>query len=166
MKRGVKNKKAPGLRRQSRLLDVCRLLNAKKAKYLIIGGMACNLHGLIRATKDIDLLIPQDEKNAERVLDALQGIGFGISRELDAATVSQKPFTIIGDIPRVDLVTVANRVKYEEAQKTALMVKIDHTNLPYVDYKTLKKTKTTDRLQDRADLEVLARIKGRKSGLK
>lgn len=160
MKHGKKNKRTPGLFSESQLLEVCRLLNKEKAKYLIVGGYALNLHGLIRATKDIDLLIPKgDIDNTQKVLKALHGIGFGISRELDACEVADKPFTIIGDIPRVDLITVAGKVKYRDAAPFALKVSIDKVVVPYVDYETLIKTKQTDRLQDQADLERLAQIK-------
>ena len=55
----------------NRVLLVCRLLNRRRARYLITGGVAANLHGSVRATKDIDLLIPKDAANARRLLDAL-----------------------------------------------------------------------------------------------
>lgn len=160
MKRGAKNKKTRGSSDRW-LLDVCRLLNERGAKYIVVGGIACNLHGLMRATKDIDLLIPKDIKNAEAVLEALGKLTFGIARELDAAEVASKPFTIIGDIPRVDLVTVAHKVKYEEAIASARHVKIDGVKIIYAGLDVLLKTKDTDRLQDQADIERLKQIKGK-----
>ena len=39
------------------LLRVCSLLNKHSAKYLIVGGHACILHGLVRTTEDVDLLV-------------------------------------------------------------------------------------------------------------
>ncbi len=159
MKNGKKNKATLGSFNENRLLKVCALLNQEGAKYLVIGGLALNLHGIIRATKDIDLLIPKDIKNTEKILKALEGLTYGISKELDAEQVSKNPFTIIGDNPRVDLLTVAYRVKYEEAEKTALKAHIQKVRIPYVDHNTLVKTKKTGRLQDQADLELLEKIK-------
>jgi hypothetical protein len=115
MKPGEKNKITPGSSSRIKLLEVCRLLNRRRAKYLVIGGWACNLHGLIRGTKDVDLLIPRDVPNTEKILSALGNLAWGVAR---------KPFTIIGDLPRVDL-------------------------------ETLIRTKRTDRLQDKADVERL-----------
>lgn len=161
MKPGEKNKPTLGSSETFQVLGVCRLLNEHDAEYLVVGGIACNLHGLIRATKDIDLLIPKDVRNTEAVLEALKHLTFGMAKELDAEEVTKKPFTIIGDIPRVDLLTVAHRVKFEEAAKTALEVKIDGVRVPYVDFETLLKTKATDRLQDKADSERLRQIKGK-----
>lgn len=155
MKNGEKNKPTPGY---SRLLEVCELLNKEKAHYVIVGGQALNLHGIIRATQDIDLLIPKERENTEKVLAALSEMGFGIAKELDVDEVMGKPWTIIGDTPRVDLLLVANKVKYDEAIKTALKAIIEGVKVTYVDAKTLIKTKETDRLQDLADIEKLKMI--------
>ncbi|HSA59726.1 MAG TPA: hypothetical protein VLJ37_08590 [bacterium] len=146
----------------SRLVEVCRLLNEAGARYLVVGGHACNLHGLIRATKDIDLLIPKDETNTEAVLKALKGLTWGIAGELDAAEVTKKTFTIIGDTPRVDLLTVAHRVKYAHAEPKSLTAKIEGVKIHYVDLETLLETKKTGRLQDEADIERLRQIAGKR----
>ena len=144
---------------ENRLVTVCRLLNKRRAKYIVIGGFACTLHGLIRATKDVDLLIPINEKNTQAVLEALGNLPVGIARELDAKVVSEKPFTIVGDMPRVDLLTVAAKVKYAQAVQTCKHARIEGVRIPYVDLDTLLKTKDTDRLQDKADVERLLRIR-------
>jgi len=36
----------------NRVLRVCRLLNRRRVRYLLAGGVAANLHGSVRATKD------------------------------------------------------------------------------------------------------------------
>ena len=74
--------------------------------------------------------------------------------------MAHKAFTIIGDTPRVDLITTAHRVNYEEASKTALKTTLEGVKIPYVDYPTLITTKSTGRLQDKADIENLKKIRG------
>ncbi|EKD47029.1 MAG: hypothetical protein ACD_66C00251G0003 [uncultured bacterium] len=162
MKNGEKNKPTLGSFSDERVLDVCRLLNDEGAEYLVIGGIAVQLHGVMRLTKDIDLLIPRDEKNAEKVIEALTNIGFGIARELSAEEVVKKPFTIIGDIPRVDLITVANKIKYSEAVETALQAKVDGVKIPYVGLDILIQTKKTNRHQDKSDIEDLEMVSKKK----
>lgn len=158
MKNGAKRKKIRGSF-ENDVVKVCRALDRHRAKYIIIGGIACNLHGLIRATKDIDILIPKDVKNAANVIGALkEALMFGIAGETDIAKVAKGPITVIGDVPRVDLVTTAGRVKYEEAIKNARHVKINGVKINFVDLDTLLKTKNTDRLQDKADIERLKKI--------
>lgn len=159
MKNGEKTKPTPGLPNQIRLLEVCRFLNEQGAKYLVIGGWACNLHGLLRTTKDIDLLIPKDIANTKKVLKALESLTWGMAKELDAETVTKKPFTIIGDMPRVDLLTVAKNIKFEKALESSLKRRIEGVMVAYVNIDTLIQTKNTGRLQDKADVERLIQIK-------
>ncbi len=50
----------PGFSRAPQLEDLtslCRALNREGARYVLIGGFAVILHGLVRTTKDIDLLV-------------------------------------------------------------------------------------------------------------
>jgi hypothetical protein len=61
----------------------------------------------VRATKDIDILVPRDHRNMARVLAALPELPYGVARELDASAIVRKPITIVGDDPRVDILTVA-----------------------------------------------------------
>lgn len=82
-------------------IDVCRLLNRRGAAYIVVGGIAVNLHGHVRATRDLDILVPRDIENTRRILEALADLPYGMARELDAETVDARPITIIGDDPRV-----------------------------------------------------------------
>src|SRR5688500_14848601 len=99
----------------SRLVTVCRLLNAAGVRYVVVGGFALALHGAVRATKDVDILIEPSLENARRALQGLEELTFGVARELDPADVIAKPLTIIGDDPRVDLLTLAWSVRYADA---------------------------------------------------
>jgi predicted nucleotidyltransferase len=144
---------------KSRLATVCGLLNAAGVKYVVVGGFAVALHGVVRATKDIDILIEATRENAERALRALEGLTWGISRELDASEVVTKPITIIGDDPRVDLLTLAWSVRYADAAPKVQKVEIDGVEIPYADLDTLIRTKQTDRFQDKADVENLENVK-------
>jgi hypothetical protein len=144
---------------RSRLIKVCKLLNAAGVKYVVVGAFALAYHGYIRATKDIDILIEPTLENATRALQALEGLTWGISRELDPADVIAKPFTIVGDDPRVDLLTLAWSVRYADAAPRIEKVQIDGVDVPFPDIDTLIRTKQTDRTRDKADAEELERIK-------
>jgi len=144
---------------ESRVAFVCAALNRANAKYLVIGGVACILHGYARATDDVDILIERTEANAARVLKALAGVGYGFAREWPATEVLKKPITLIGDDPRVDIFTVAWTVKYEQAAPNASTVKIGAVQIPLIGLDDLIATKRTGRLQDAADIEALEQIK-------
>jgi hypothetical protein len=152
---------APG---DSRLLTVCRLLNTAEVRYVVIGGFAMALHGAVRATKDVDILIEPTLENAHRALEALGNLRFGIARELDAAEVVRKPLTIVGDDPRVDLLTLAWSVRYADAAPGMRRVSIEGVEVPFADIDTLIRSKQTGRLQDQADVETLVQLKRLEAG--
>jgi hydrogenase/urease accessory protein HupE len=138
---------------------VCAALNRAKAKYLVIGGIACILHGYARATEDIDILIARTEENAGRVLKALAALGYGFAREWSAAEILRRPITVIGDDPRVDVFTVAWSVKFENAEANSGVVSVNGVRIPLIGLDDLIETKRTGRLQDAADIEALEEIR-------
>ena len=139
--------------------QVCEALNRSNAKYLVIGGVACILHGYTRATDDVDILIERTEGNAGRVLAALARVGYGFAREWTAAEILKRPITVIGDDPAVDVFTVAWKLKYEQAAPRAETVDVDGVTVPLISLDDLIATKRTGRLQDAADIEVLEEIR-------
>jgi hypothetical protein len=148
-----------GVTPQAIAAQVCEALNRSQAKYLVIGGIACILHGYVRATTDVDVLIERTFTNAERVLEALATVGYGFAREWAAAEILKRPITVIGDDPAVDVFTVAWKVKYEQAVKRSSIVELESVSIPLIGIDDLIDTKRTGRLQDAADIEVLEEIK-------
>ena len=61
----------------NRLQDVFRSFQQYELKYVVIGGIATVLHGVPRATFDLDILIEASPENAQRLLDALLEAGLG-----------------------------------------------------------------------------------------
>ena len=43
------------------LVGICRELNQRSVNYIVVGGMAINIHGFTRNTEDIDLLIETED---------------------------------------------------------------------------------------------------------
>lgn len=138
---------------------VCGLLNDQEARYIVVGGFAVALHGVVRTTMDIDILIEPTLANAERVIRALSTLPWGVAQEHDGASLLAKPITIIGDDPRVDVLTMAWNVRFDDAAPGMLQVTVDGVAIPYADLETLIRSKGTGRLQDRADIEQLERIR-------
>lgn len=57
-----------------RVFDVFRAFEKEDVRYVLIGGVALNLHGLIRATRDLDFLLSPEAENIERVKNALRSV--------------------------------------------------------------------------------------------
>ena len=143
----------------TRVAGVCARLNQHRAKYLIVGATAMQLWGTTRATRDIDVLIEATVPNARRVLAALREVGLWFAKEWLAEELVAKPVTIIGDSPRVDLLTVAWSVRYPEAAQAATVFTLEGVKVPAASIEHLIASKRTGRLQDAADIEVLEEIK-------
>lgn len=144
-------RRTPGT--DNRVLLVCRLLNAHRVRYLLAGGVAANLHGSVRATKDVDVLVPRDLANMTRLLEALGHLPYRIATELNAAEIVAKPITIVGDDPRVDVLTVAWTVTFDAAWPHRVVRRIDGTRIPYLNRADLIASKQTGRPSDMADIE-------------
>ena len=144
---------------ETRVALVCLLLNRERVQYVLIGGAAAVLHGVIRPTRDEDVLLEPSVENARRALRALQGLAFGVAGELDPERVAAAPFTIVGDVPRVDLLTVACGVTYEDAIRSCIPVRLGGVVIPLADIDTLVRAKRTGRARDQGDIEELQRLK-------
>ena len=144
---------------QTQLAQVCALLNEAGARYVLVGARALQLWGSSRATRDIDILIEPTVDNARRVLSALSQAGFGLASEWLAEEVAAKPVTVIGDTPRVDILTVAWSVHFREAHPAATIFTLESVEIPTISIEHLIASKRTGRLQDAADIEVLVEIR-------
>ena len=144
---------------ESIVAQVCAALNDAGVKYLVIGGVACVLHGYVRATTDVDILIERTPDNAGRVLSALATVGYGFAREWTATEILKRPITVIGDDPAVDVFTVAWSVKYEGAVRRSSVVSVEGVQIPLIGIDDLIATKQTGRPLDAADVEALEQIK-------
>ena len=90
-----------------------------------------------------------------KLIEALSELPYGIARELDAEDILRKPLTIVGDNPRVDILTVAWSVSFDAAYPKRLVRRIGGTRVPFLSKGDLVKSKQTGRAQDIADIERL-----------
>lgn len=56
--------------------ELLQSLNQRGIAYLIVGGLAVNLHGVPRSTQDIDLIISTDRDNVMGLVEVLTGLGY------------------------------------------------------------------------------------------
>ena len=59
---------------EQRLIAVLTALENHGVRYVIFGGIALNLHGLVRATEDIDIFIGADAQNVDALKAALHSV--------------------------------------------------------------------------------------------
>lgn len=99
----------------NRLRDVFRSLQQHDVRYVVIGGVASILHGVPRATFDLDILIEATPGNAQRLLDAFLEAGLGTAALTAAGDVLANEITIFKDRVRVDVQTSTPGITFAEA---------------------------------------------------
>lgn len=99
----------------NRLQDVFKSFQQHDVKYLIIGGIASILHGVPRATFDLDILIEASPENARRLLDALLEAGLGTASLTDTNDLLANEITIFKDKVRVDVQTSTPGITFQDS---------------------------------------------------
>jgi hypothetical protein len=64
--------------------SIVQTLNTNHVRYLLVGGLAVNAHGYVRATQDVDLVIWLDPENIKRAFPALEEVGYRPQQPLKA----------------------------------------------------------------------------------
>jgi hypothetical protein len=95
--------------------DLLRLLNANAAEYLLIGGHAFSVHAEPRTTKDLDIFIRSDPKNAVAVFRALAQFGAPLAGMTEADFVDGTTFQIGQPPDRIDILQEIDGITFQEA---------------------------------------------------
>jgi hypothetical protein len=139
--------------------DLLAALVAAGARFLVVGAHALAVHGIPRATGDLDVWIASEAENADRVFDALVRFGapmaaMGVTRE-DLSRADQ--VVQIGLPPRrIDILTSISGVPFEEAWADRVSHEVEGVAIPFIGRASLVKNKrAAGRAKDLADLEAL-----------
>lgn len=97
------------------LKDVFASLQRHKVRYLVIGGIAAVLHGVPRATFDLDILIEAKPENAKNLLEAFLDAKLGTAALITPEELLSQEITIFKDRVRIDVQTSTPGIKFEEA---------------------------------------------------
>jgi hypothetical protein len=90
-------------------------LQKYQVKYIVIGGIAAVLHGVPRATFDLDILIEATSNNAQRLLDALLEAGLGTASLITADELLANEITVFNDYLRIDVQTSTLGLLFKDA---------------------------------------------------
>lgn len=148
------------------LAEFCAKLNEHDARYVLVGTFAIQLWGSARASNDLEFLIEATSENARRVLEATArlGEGWAVARDVSAESVAARPVTVMGDWPRVALLTIAFKLTCLEAARDATVFEVDGVRIPTASIEHLIASKQTGRLRDAADVEELLDIRRERGG--
>ena len=99
----------------NRLKDVFASFQRHDVRYVVIGGIAAVLHGVPRATFDLDILIEPTPLNARRLLDALLAAGLGTASMTTVDEILANEITIFRDRVRIDVQTSTPGLNFRQA---------------------------------------------------
>ncbi len=141
-------------------------LNAASVDYVIVGGLAVGAHGVVRATRDLDLVPDPNSTNLDRLASVLEQLGgeHPISGPLtgDALSrpVSMKLKTVRGEIHVLN--RMPGTAPFEELAADRLLVEIDPGVLaPVCSLRHLRRMKrASQRPRDSVDLAELDALHG------
>jgi hypothetical protein len=142
------------------VVALCRALNAEGVRYVLIGGFAVILHGFVRATKDVDLLVDSSEENVRALKRAMATLPDNAAAELRDDDIDRYGVVRVADEFVVDVMGHACGLRYDDAVAHG----VDRFSVEGVEILTatkefLLKTKDTVREHDKLDARYLrARI--------
>ena len=145
-----------------RLLALVRALNREGVEYAVVGAVALGLHGLARATEDLDLFVRPTADNVARLRRALSAVWS--DPEIDAIVASD----LAGDYPTIrygppdgsftlDLLSrLGERFSYEDIETATVELEGESVRAATPRMLYVMKRDTL-RPQDRADAAALRR---------
>lgn len=139
--------------------DVLREFVAADVRFLVVGAHALSVHGVPRATGDLDLWIRSDPANARRVMAALRRFGAPVGALGIAAEDFTRPDLVAQlDVPpyRIDILTSISGVEFDGAWAERVDGEIAGVPVPVLGrHSFIRNKRATGRTKDLADLQSL-----------
>jgi len=156
------------------LEQVLAALETERVRYLVVGGVAVVLHGHLRTTADLDLVVELAPENARRAISALAKLGFRprapvaaeqfLDPRIRQSWIEEKGLTVFSlwsdRLPDVEVdLFVKEPFEFEPVYARAVRVPLDTTTVSVVSLEDLIALKrATARPIDLADVEALRAI--------
>jgi hypothetical protein len=133
-----------------------------RVDFVVVGGIAVGLSGIVRATDDLDLLVEGSAANLERLLTVLRTVGEGHASELTPAdfTDEEGAIRVIEDFP-IDVFVRMSGLSYADLVTAQRFADIRGQEVPYLGPEGLIRLKERSmRDRDREDVIRLRALSG------
>ncbi|RKZ32738.1 hypothetical protein DRQ33_05375 [bacterium] len=157
--------------------NIFKTLNECGVRYLVVGGVAVNLYGVLRTTADLDIIVNLTEENILLLVKALEKLGYKpkvpinikefADPEIRNRWIEEKGMKVLGVYPsdrqlgEIDIF-VTEPFDFDEAYQKRIDFDVgDGIIVPVVSLDDLiYLKKESARSQDLADIEALEILKG------
>jgi len=151
-----------------RLRELLEQLVAAEVRFVLVGGLAVNAWGYLRATQDLDIVPDPDPANLERLAALLEGLGGRVEVEGGRLAPSAiRTFLKAGDrtlvsteAGHVDVLQGLPQVpSFDRLDTDAKSVDLDGITVKICSLDALKAMKSaSERARDRDDLDALEKL--------
>jgi len=144
-------------------------------RYVVVGGVAVVLHGYLRATADLDLIIGLEPPNIDRALGVFERLGFKPRAPVSLRAfgdaeerkrwIAEKNLQVFSlwhsDMPGFEVdIFVESPMPFEELHARAGSARIGASNVPVASIEDLITMKqAAGRSRDREDIDALVQLK-------
>lgn len=146
--------------------ELLRRLAAAGVNFVVVGGLAVNAWGVVRGTKDVDVVVAPDLENLMRVAEVAVAAGgrvqqgdalLGSPTSITSALASGEQVAIETDLGRLDVVQGLDGVPaFDDLRSRAIEANILGVTVAVCSIEDLKRMKqAAGRTRDLADLEDL-----------
>jgi len=141
--------------------EMLQLLLEEQVDFMIVGAYALGTHGYPRATGDIDIWVKPSKPNSRKVYKALARFGAPLDQiQIDDFSAEGIVFQIGVAPRRIDILTQATGLTYEEADEDKITVEIEGLKIPVISLgKFIKNKMAMGRDKDKLDVETLTKKK-------
>src|SRR5215212_15128 len=114
-------------------MDLLRKLNEHEVEFVLIGGLAANLHGVQKMTEDIDVCIPFSVENIAKIIAAVAGLNPHYRQRPDLTFVTDPQYYarfnnlyLVTDVGPIDLLGEVDAIgKYADALKDSEVAELE-----------------------------------------
>lgn len=131
---------------------------AAKVEYAVVGGVAVNAHGYVRATHDLDLFIRPTEENARAAFAALVELGVPLEGLEPGDLLNDEENLRFGpEEDHIDILASIGTMGFDQVWRNRVETKVGGLAVPFISKADLIENKRqVGRLRDLADAEELA----------
>ncbi|MBI5325187.1 MAG: hypothetical protein HZB41_07955 [Ignavibacteriae bacterium] len=155
-------------------LDILEEFYKKDIKYLIVGGLAVNLHGVPRVTQDIDIIIATNRNNILKIIEILTSFSYiprlpvnpqelaepdVVKEWIEKRNMKAFSFYHVRENFKVIDIVISHNLNFENAFENKIVKKVNGFEIYISSIENLIKLKEySGRDQDLSDVEMLKKV--------
>lgn len=133
---------------------------AAGVEYAVVGGVAVNAHGYVRATHDLDIFIRPTVENARAAFEALRALGVPLEGLEPGDLLNDEENLRFGPAEdHIDILASIGAMPFDQVWRNRIVTMVEGLSIPVISKADLIENKRqVGRLRDLADVEELELI--------